>query len=72
MKPEALLVFNFGKISLPKIGKSGFGGRCWDRTSGLFDVNEARYHCAKRPFRSIILYHFYFKIKVALPLKKGH
>lgn len=26
-----------------------FGGRYWVRTSDLFGVNEARYHCANRP-----------------------
>ena len=26
------------------------GGRYWVRTSDLFGVNEARYHCANRPF----------------------
>ena len=25
------------------------GGRYWVRTSDLFGVNEARYHCANRP-----------------------
>ena len=25
------------------------GGRYWARTSDLFGVNEARYHCANRP-----------------------
>src|SRR4051794_17082587 len=25
------------------------GGRYWVRTSALFGVNEARYHCANRP-----------------------
>ena len=28
---------------------SGMGGRYWVRTSDLFGVNEARYHCANRP-----------------------
>ena len=28
----------------------GFGGRYWVRTSDLFRVREARYHCANRPF----------------------
>src|SRR5215203_2627654 len=27
----------------------GNGGRYWVRTSDLFGVNEARYHCANRP-----------------------
>lgn|GEM_PF-5158030 len=27
------------------------GGRYWVRTSDLFGVNEARYHCANRPLR---------------------
>ena len=27
-----------------------FGGRYWVRTSDLFRVREARYHCANRPF----------------------
>src|SRR5699024_5827162 len=27
----------------------GDGGRYWDRTSDLFRVKEARYHCANRP-----------------------
>src|SRR3954463_16555047 len=27
------------------------GGRYWVRTSDLFRVREARYHCANRPFR---------------------
>ena len=27
----------------------GFGGRYWVRTSDLFRVKEARYHCANRP-----------------------
>jgi hypothetical protein len=26
-----------------------FGGRYWVRTSDLFRVREARYHCANRP-----------------------
>ena len=26
-----------------------YGGRYWVRTSDLFGVNEARYHCANRP-----------------------
>ena len=26
------------------------GGRYWVRTSDLFGVNEARYHCANRPY----------------------
>ena len=32
-------------------GASGYrvGGRYWVRTSDLFGVNEARYHCANRP-----------------------
>src|SRR5215203_234275 len=30
-------------------GKVGNGGRYWVRTSDLFGVNEARYHCANRP-----------------------
>ena len=29
--------------------KPSFGGRYWVRTSDLFGVNEARYHCANRP-----------------------
>ena len=28
------------------------GGRYWVRTSDLFGVNEARYHCANRPLRT--------------------
>src|SRR5215211_8636028 len=32
-------------------GKVGNGGRYWVRTSDLFGVNEARYHCANRPER---------------------
>ncbi|SPD86554.1 protein of unknown function [Micropruina glycogenica] len=30
-------------------GKHLCGGRYWVRTSDLFGVNEARYHCANRP-----------------------
>lgn len=32
-------------------GRNGpfIGGRYWVRTSDLFGVNEARYHCANRP-----------------------
>ena len=30
-------------------GCSVLGGRYWVRTSDLFGVNEARYHCANRP-----------------------
>ena len=29
--------------------KGSSGGRYWVRTSDLFGVNEARYHCANRP-----------------------
>jgi hypothetical protein len=29
--------------------RSNTGGRYWVRTSDLFGVNEARYHCANRP-----------------------
>jgi hypothetical protein len=29
------------------------GGRYWVRTSDLFGVNEARYHCANRPGRRV-------------------
>ena len=29
------------------------GGRYWVRTSDLFGVNEARYHCANRPSRQV-------------------
>jgi hypothetical protein len=28
-----------------------YGGRYWVRTSDLFGVNEARYHCANRPLK---------------------
>jgi hypothetical protein len=28
-----------------------WGGRYWVRTSDLFGVNEARYHCANRPLK---------------------
>ena len=30
-------------------GAAVLGGRYWVRTSDLFGVNEARYHCANRP-----------------------
>ncbi len=30
-----------------------FGGRYWVRTSDLFRVREARYHCANRPIRGL-------------------
>src|SRR6476619_2424901 len=30
-------------------GAARAGGRYWVRTSDLFGVNEARYHCANRP-----------------------
>ena len=32
---------------------SELGGRYWVRTSDLFGVNEARYHCANRPVSSV-------------------
>ena len=38
---------------MPTVGREGRersrGGRYWVRTSDLFGVNEARYHCANRP-----------------------
>ncbi len=33
----------------PGIPGVSVGGRYWVRTSDLFGVNEARYHCANRP-----------------------
>src|SRR5689334_20719436 len=33
----------------PATGGDEKGGRYWVRTSDLFGVNEARYHCANRP-----------------------
>ena len=33
------------------MGTGPSGGRYWVRTSDLFGVNEARYHCANRPLR---------------------
>ncbi len=33
--------------------KDASGGRYWVRTSDLFGVNEARYHCANRPGRRV-------------------
>ncbi len=33
------------------------GGRYWVRTSDLFGVNEARYHCANRPTVSSRIAH---------------
>ena len=35
-------------------GQAVAGGRYWVRTSDLFGVNEARYHCANRPRWSTI------------------
>ena len=35
-------------------GRSLAGGRYWVRTSDLFGVNEARYHCANRPCSSSV------------------
>ena len=35
-------------------GAPNGGGRYWVRTSDLFGVNEARYHCANRPRRPTI------------------
>jgi|RhiMetStandDraft_4_1073278.scaffolds.fasta_scaffold07160_2 hypothetical protein len=39
------------KWPAPLIQRNGpfIGGRYWVRTSDLFGVNEARYHCANRP-----------------------
>jgi hypothetical protein len=36
---------------LPSQKRFAVGGRYWVRTSDLFGVNEARYHCANRPKR---------------------
>jgi hypothetical protein len=32
-----------------RLTRADSGGRYWVRTSDLFGVNEARYHCANRP-----------------------
>ena len=37
------------KSSRDGVGRELCGGRYWVRTSDLFGVNEARYHCANRP-----------------------
>ena len=44
------------RIVIPKseISADAGGGRYWVRTSDLFGVNEARYHCANRPRRPTI------------------
>ena len=38
-----------GAVLIPTLTCDYIGGRYWVRTSDLFGVNEARYHCANRP-----------------------
>jgi hypothetical protein len=46
-----LLLYSAGEAPLGGVVRDLFaaGGRYWVRTSDLFGVNEARYHCANRP-----------------------